>query len=128
MLTRDRLLSILIALTAVFLLQQGITGFYLMDFQQNTCLSDSDCAETCCPVYGEEYGICDLESNCGGVYDATKEVSSHQSSMSATELKSYVREVSFQQNYIAISLGIILAAIVLLVAYHERKPKKRKSR
>jgi hypothetical protein len=129
---REKLFSILIALAAIVLLQQGITGFYLMDFQQPTCLEDANCNnEICCPVYGEDYGLCDIEQNCDSIYSATKEVASSQTSMSPTEIKTEARATSFQQNYVAISLGIILAVIVLIVAYYERKhekPKKRKSK
>jgi hypothetical protein len=126
---REKLFSIIIALAAILLLQQGITGFYLMDFQQSTCLEDSDCEnEICCPVYGEDYGLCDIDKNCDPIYAATKEVASSQSSLSPTELKTEARATAFQQNYVAISLGIILAVIVLIVAYYERKHEKPKRR
>ena len=130
---KEKIFSLLIAFAAILLLHQGITGFYLMDFQQSTCLEDTTCSNgnVCCAVYGQDYGICDSSNNCGSIYSATKEVSSHQSSLSPSELKIEARATSFQQNYIAISLGIILAVIVLIVAYLERKelkPKKRKSR
>jgi len=123
---REKLLTILIALTAIFLLGHGITGFYLMDYSQTTCLADSDCDDTCCPVYGEEYGLCDTDNNCDSIYAATKEVSSSQSYLSPTQVKTEARATSLEKNYIAVALGIFLAFIVLVVAYLERKntPKK----
>ena len=128
MFEKEKLLLVIIAIASVFLLQQGITGFYLMDFNQNTCLTDSDCSNTCCPVYGEEYGICDLNTNCDEVYQATKEVASHHSSLSPSEMKVESRDVSLKQNYVAIGLGVILAIIVVIVAYIERKNEKPKRR
>ncbi|MFH1972522.1 MAG: hypothetical protein ABIJ18_03540 [archaeon] len=118
---REKLMTILIALTAIFLLGHGITGFYLMDYSQTTCLTDSDCSDTCCPVYGESYGLCDSEGNCDSIYAATKEVSSSQSYLSPTQIKTEARAASVEKNYIAVALGVFLAFIVLIVAYVERK-------
>ena len=120
---KEKLMTALIALTAVFLLGHGFTGFYLMDFTQTTCLANSDCDATCCPVYGEEYGLCDSASNCDSIYQATKEVSSEHSTLSPTEMKVEARATSLEKNYVAVALGIFLAAIVLIVAYLERKHK-----
>lgn len=123
---REKLLLILLALTSILLLQEGITGFTMMDFTQNTCTMDSDCENVCCPVYGESYGLCDKENNCAGIYQATREVSQQYSSLTPTQLKTEVRQVSVEQNYVAVSLGLILAAIVVIIAYFERKHKKPK--
>jgi len=130
MLSKEKILTLIVAFAAIALLGNGITGFYLMDFSQSTCIEDSDCPNVCCPVYGEEYGICDVESNCDEIYAATKEVSSHQSSLTPSEMKQEARATSFEQNYVAVALGIILAAIVLVVAYLERKhtPTKKKKK
>ena len=130
MIEREKLLTILIVATSILLIQQGITGFYLADFNQQTCETSVDCPDSCCPVYGEEYGLCDTSQMCDEIYSATREMSSHQSSLNPIEAKEGYRSTSFKQNYIAIALGLILAIIVLIVAYQEKKaiPKKRKKK
>lgn len=76
--TKDRLIIIGLTFTlffGIFFLGKGITGLYLIDFEQDYCDENADCkqGEVCCNFYGEDSGICDKSSNCQAIRQITKE-------------------------------------------------------
>ena len=75
---QDRLVVLgitLILFFGIFLIGRGITGLYLIDFEQEYCKHDLDCMaeQVCCKFYKEDIGVCDKESNCKAIEQITKE-------------------------------------------------------
>ncbi|MBU1321474.1 MAG: hypothetical protein KKF46_03880, partial [Nanoarchaeota archaeon] len=71
--------------SGMFLLGEGITGLYVMDFQQPACDADDKCIESnvCCLFYNEDFGVCDNENNCDAIekatFDARRKISTYDS-------------------------------------------------
>ena len=124
----QKTLSLFIALVALLCIGYGTTGFYLMDFDGAICAADSECTEgSCCDV--GDYGVCSLD--CEAIENAVVESSGQISSWEDTEYYSNTRDVTWDaisQNYIAISLGIILLLIIMIIAYIEYKEEKVKKK
>tara|TARA_Y100000310_G_scaffold233475_1_gene236324 strand:+ start:750 stop:1184 length:435 start_codon:yes stop_codon:yes gene_type:complete len=124
----QKTLSMFIALVALLCIGYGTTGFYLMDFDGVICASDSECTEgSCCDV--GDYGVCALD--CEAIENAVGESTGQISSWEEGEFYSNTREVTLDaisQNYIALSLGLILLLIILIIAYIEWKEEKGKKK
>ncbi len=124
----EKTLTIALAFVGILLVGTGITGFYSIDFEQELCQTDDDCAySVCCPVYNEEFGLCDQEENCDGIYIATKNAeevkkTSSTNVMGAADLSELEEEAT--QSYIALALGLILLLIIAVVSYVEWQQHK----
>ncbi len=129
----QKILTTILLCASLLLVGQGITGFYTLDYTQELCQVDSDCSySVCCPVYGEEYGVCDQESNCDGIYLATRNTvesgNTESSSVLRTASVSDIEEEA-SQSYIALALGLIILLVVAVVSYvewHQHKESKKK--
>ncbi len=72
-------------IAGMFLLGEGITGLYVMEFQQPPCDADNKCSaeNVCCLFYNEDFGVCDKETNCDAIekvtFDARRKISTYDS-------------------------------------------------
>jgi hypothetical protein len=122
-------LTIFIVLLALAFMGSGITGFYGLeaDYASNYCTDESQCVySSCCALYGKEYGVCAQDYECETVYEASKEDDAVGAQYAPEEDADLATE-----NYIAVSLGVILLLIIATVSYvewHQGKPTKKKTR
>jgi hypothetical protein len=120
----QKVVTLIIALGALFFIGSGITGFATLD-QGGMCKEDIDCEfSKCCPVFQQDYGMCAAESQCDEIYLSSKVDSSVYR---APDIASNI-----ERNYIAVALGVIMLMILGIVGYlewmHEKGLKKKKSR
>ena len=119
----EKSLTLVLTFVGILLVGTGITGFYSIDFEQPICQTDDDCSySVCCAVYNEEFGLCDQQENCDGIYIATKNAEEVQKTSSTNvfrtaDLSGLEEEAT--QSYIAVALGIILLLIIAVVSYVE---------
>ena len=113
----QKTLTLLLAFVALFFFAYGITGFYTLDSSSHSsCVKESDCSySVCCPVYGKESGVCAQEFECDSIY-----FDSQESVQEAPGI-----EKTVERSYIAVSLGIILLLILVIVGYLEWKAEKK---
>lgn len=110
----------------LFLFGEGITGLYVMEFQQDPCGDDFKCSEgkLCCLFYNENYGVCDTEDKCDDIsrvtFDARRKVSSYDV-MSRDEkyklfntMSVHVESPKTASNTYALLAGIILVLIAFI--------------
>jgi len=105
---------LLLFLLGAFFLGRGITGLYLMDFEQQPCVKDFDCntIEVCCKFYHEDYGVCDSKENCAAIESVTRE------ELQATDISSKEHDA---QNKIGITQKKLMSA---LKTHYERPQKQ----
>tara|TARA_Y100000310_G_C20670395_1_gene809952 strand:- start:1911 stop:2378 length:468 start_codon:yes stop_codon:yes gene_type:complete len=121
-------LTIFLVFLALAFMGTGITGFFGLepDAGSNYCTDDSHCAySTCCSLYGKDYGVCAQDYECETVYEASKESDSVEVEY-APETEDLATE-----NYVAVSLGVILLLIIAVVSYvewHQVKPTKKRTK
>jgi len=129
---------LLLFLSGAFFLGRGITGLYLMDFEQQPCVEDSDCSgvEVCCKFYHEDYGVCDFEENCAAIESVTREelqtteFSSEEQNqkISVTQrklmsaLKTHYEKPQKQSQVHSVFVGAVLLLFALIVFYVNRRP------
>lgn len=110
----------------MFLFGEGITGLYVMEFQQEPCGKGFDCAEgkTCCNFYNEDFGVCDTEDKCDDIsrvtFDARRKISTYDT-MSKDEkytlfntMSAHVEAPKKASNTYSLVAGIILVLIALI--------------
>lgn len=73
---------IILFLGGAFLIGNGITGLYIMDFKQPPCDDNTDCTglnDVCCKFYNEDFGVCDRQDKCEAIsrvtFDARRKIS-----------------------------------------------------
>ena len=116
----QKILTLILAFSALFFVSYGITGFYVLDME-SICVEDSDCSySVCCPLYEEEYGRCGQELDCSQIYLDSRQYTG--AVMSAQQAPIIEKDV--ERSYIAVSLGILLLLILAIVGYLEWKKEK----
>lgn len=140
---QDRMIILgltLIFFLGIFLMGRGITGMYLIDFEQEDCSGDEDCLaeEVCCNFYKEDSGVCDKESNCKAIELITKEEKERISSglglegdykfteedkLRATkQISSHIEKPLTQNNYASIIVGGLLLILgVIWIIYLKKE-------
>ncbi|MDD4878529.1 MAG: hypothetical protein PHO02_05840 [Candidatus Nanoarchaeia archaeon] len=110
----------------LFLFGEGITGLYIMEFQQEPCGKEFDCGDgkVCCNFYNEEFGVCDTEDKCDDIsrvtFDARRKVSSYDT-MSRDEkytlfstMSVHVEAPKTASNTYSLIAGIILVLVAFI--------------
>ena len=114
-------------IAGMFLFGEGITGLYVMEFQQEPCGKDLDCMESgqvCCNFYNENFGVCDTEDKCDDIsrvtFDARRKVSTYDL-MSKDEkyklfntMSVHVEAPKKASNLYSLIAGMILVLIALI--------------
>lgn len=138
---QDRMIVLgltLLLFFGIFLMGRGITGMYLIDFEQQGCSSDEDCLteETCCYFYKEDYGVCDQESNCKSIELITKEEKEKISSSLGLEdykfteedklratkqVSSHIEKPLTKNNYASIIVGALLLILGIIWIIYLKK-------
>ena len=56
-------------------LGKGITGLYILDYNQQPCDQDSNCnsIKACCTFYQQDYGVCADLRECEAIYSLSRE-------------------------------------------------------
>jgi hypothetical protein len=123
--------AIVIALMALlffssWLMGEGVTGLYLLDWEQNYCLSNADCymGEVCCPFYNDQGGVCDLEEKCPSIYRLTMETGGQTSVNTKQTVFNLEQPRSLVNNIALIFLGLILI-IIVIIAFTRLHPKNK---
>jgi hypothetical protein len=119
----EKTLSIILTLVAFSFIGSGITGFYSLDFEQPVCIEDDDCSySVCCPVYDQEWGVCDQEDQCAGIYLASQAAEQVQKTSEDSVLAAAPDlDEQVTQSYVAVALGLIILLIIGVVSYVEWK-------
>lgn len=112
--------------SGMFLLGEGITGLYVMDFRQNACDSDDKCMDSnvCCLFYNEDFGVCDKEANCAAIdkatFDARRKISTYDRletrvkyEMLSSTLNSHLEGPKKESRVYSMIAGVILIFIAL---------------
>ena len=112
------ILLIFLFLISLLFIGYGVTGFYLLDWQQSYCSQDKDCNPdlVCCKFYEEDSGVCDSKGNCKAIYDLTKE---EKQQRTATALVTREIDKEFPLRYWSYEniAFLVLGVIILISAF-----------
>ena len=111
-----------------WLMGSGFTGLYLLDFEKNYCLDDTNCfsPDVCCAFYDGNGGVCDTEERCPTIYRLTMELGGQTSVMNDQVNNYHLQHPrSASMNTAFVILGLILVVLVVL-AFAHLHPENRK--
>lgn len=127
----NRWLLLILVVFGVFFIGQGITGFYLLDFEQTSCVTDDDCGpKVCCMFFEEDYGVCDFEEKCTAIERVTMEEKQKISELDMDEINIENTEARLTQaanletpkktDSQSIIIGVVLLLFSLIAYYTEK--------
>ena len=126
--------AIVVALMALlffssWLMGSGFTGLYLLDFEQNYCLDDTNCfpPEVCCAFYNGNGGVCDTAERCPAINRLTMELGG-QTSVINDQVNDYHLQHprSASMNIAFVILGLVLVILVVLGFTHIHPENRKK--
>ena len=130
-----KVLPIILLIIGLFFLGRGITGMYILDFEQPSCSMETDCQgyNVCCNFYEEDYGICNFEDQCSAITEITREEKQRVSNLDIDEvdmgtalmssLEGHLESPQPENKQDSIIIGVALLFFGLIVFYADKNKK-----